>query len=68
MNGILKVRIIKMNILHVWWTILLFIISNVSVGFLFDISDILETGNIVGDIVLKVYFAPAIFINRMWGE
>lgn len=69
MNGILKVRIIKMNILcEVWWTVMLFTLSNFFIGFLFDMSNIVETGNIVGNIVLKTYFAPAIFINRMWGE
>lgn len=57
-----------MNILtEVWWTVALFIISNLTVGFMFDMSDIVETGNIVGDIVLKMYFAPAIFINKIWG-
>ena len=56
-----------MNILtEIWWTVALFIISNLTVGFMFDMSEIIETGNIVGDIVLKMYFAPAIFINRMW--
>lgn len=56
-----------MNILtEIWWTVALFIISNLAVGFMFDMSEIVETGNIVCDIVLKMYFAPAIFINRMW--
>ena len=58
-----------MNILtEIWWTVALFITSNMAIGFMFDVSDIVETGNLVGDIVLKMYFAPAIFINRMWGE
>lgn len=55
-----------MNILsEIWWTVVLFIISNLAVGFMFDMSDIVATGNIVGDIVLKMYFAPAIFINKI---
>lgn len=57
-----------MNILEIWWTVALFIVSNLAVGFMFDMSDIVETGNLVGNIVLKTYFAPAIFINKMWGE
>lgn len=55
-----------MNILsEIWWTVALFIISNLAVGFMFDMSDIVETGNLVGDIVLKTYFAPAILVNKI---
>lgn len=54
-----------MNISEIWWTVALFIISNLAVGFMFDMSDIVETGNLVGDIVLKTYFAPAILVNKM---
>jgi len=54
-----------MNISEIWWTVALFIISNLAVGFMFDMSDIVETGNLVGDIVLKMYFAPAILVNKI---
>lgn len=58
-----------MNILReIWGTILLFLASNMAVGLMFDMSDIAKTGNLVGDLVLKMYFAPAILVNNLWRD